>query len=312
MNGPMGHSAMRKILILFLCCLLRIVPGATPAWSGEEKVLYEGDSLYHHIRVSAQDGYRYLSFNRTRGSQSKISVSDPSGLQFPYTKAAFVVPSFLQTHPRRILLIGLGGGSIPAAMAECYPDAEIDIVEIDEDVVAVAKKYFFFKPSSKMKITVMDGRRFLRSATGRYDIIFLDAYDDMSIPFHLTTREFFELVKERLDEDGIVASNIWGPNTDEFYLSEVKTYQDVFSHVYLIDAVPSNNYILIACDHRKAMTKSVLMERMPSLQAYLGFEFPLMTYAETFQDLTGVMSDARVLIDDYAPVEVLRSKKASK
>jgi len=297
---------------MFLCCLLWVIAGSTAAWSGEEKVLYEGDSLYHHIRVSEQDGYRYLSFNRTRGSQSKISVSDPSSLQFPYTKAAFVVPSFLERHPRRILLIGLGGGSIPAALAERYPDAEIDVAEIDEDVVAVAKRYFYFKPTSKMKITVMDGRRFLRSATARYDIIFLDAYDDMSIPFHLTTREFFKLVKQRLYEDGIVASNIWGPNTDEFYLSEVKTYQDVFTHVYLIDAVPSNNYILVACDKNKAMTKAMLKERMPSLQEYFGFEFPLMTYAETFRDLTGVLSDARVLTDDYAPVEVLRSKKASK
>jgi spermidine synthase len=308
----MENAVMRKILLRFLICLISVFLFRTSAWSGEEMVLYERDSLYHHIRVSEQDGYRYLSFNRTRGSQSKVSASNPSSLQFPYTQAAFTVPSFLERNPRRILLIGLGGGSIPAAMAKCYPNAEIDIVEIDEDVVDVAKKYFYFKPTANMKITVMDGRRFLRSAKNQYDIIFLDAYDDMSIPFHLTTREFFKLVKQRLYEDGIVAANIWGPNTDEFYLSEVRTYQDVFSHVYLIDAVPSNNYILIACDQKKAMTKTMLEERIPSLQEYPGFDFSLITYAETFQDLTGVPFNVMVLIDDYAPVEVLRSKKASK
>jgi spermidine synthase len=308
----MDNAVMHKILLRFLICLICVFLFRTSAWSGEEKVLYEGDSLYHHIRVSEQDGYRYLSFNRTRGSQSKISVSDPYSLQFPYTKTAFIVPSFMEKDPRRILLIGLGGGSIPKAMAKCYPDADIDIVEIDEDVVAVAKKYFYFNPTSNMKITIMDGRRFLRSVKDKYDIIFLDAYDDMSIPFHLTTREFFELVKQRLYENGIVAANIWGPNTDEFYLSEVKTYQDVFSNVYMIDAVPSNNYILIACDQKKTVTKTTLKERIPLLQEYFGFDFPLMTYAETFQDLTGAPLTARVLIDDYAPVEVLRSKKASK
>lgn len=296
----------------FPACFLGIILWSAVAWSGEETVLYEGDSLYHHIRVSEQDGYRYLSFNRARGSQSKVSVSDPFNLQFPYTKAAFVVPAFLERKPEKILLIGLGGGSIPRVMAKCYPDAEIDIVEIDEDVITAAKDYFFFEPASNMNISVMDGRRFLRSTKEKYDIIFLDAYDDMSIPFHLTTKEFFELVKERLKRTGIVASNIWGPNTDKFFLSEVRTYQDVFPNVYMIDAVPSNNYILIACSQKMFMSKTILQERTNSLQEELGFDFPLSTYADTFKDLSVVDFDVRVLIDDYAPVEVLRSKKASK
>jgi spermidine synthase len=134
----------------------------------------------------------------------------------------------------------------------------------------------------------------------------------MSIPFHLTTKEFFELVKQRLSPDGIVASNIWGPNTDEFYLSEVRTYQEVFPYVYMIDAIPSNNYILISCSQNKVMTKTILEERATSLQKQFEFDFPLMTYAETFEDLSEVSCNARVLLDDYAPVEVLRSKKASK
>lgn len=303
---------MNRTLPLFLICLFYIILYHTLAWPGEEIVLYEGDSLYHHIRVSEQDGYRYLSFNRARGSQSKVSVSNPFNLQFPYTKAAFVVPAFMEKEPLRILLIGLGGGSIPRVMSKCYPDAEIDIVEIDEDVIAVAKDYFFFKPASNMNISVMDGRRFLRSTREEYDIIFLDAYDDLSIPFHLTTREFFELVKQRLKQDGIVASNIWGPNTDKFFLSEVRTYQDVFPNVYMIDAVPSNNYILIACAQKTVMTKTILQERTTLLQEGLGFDFPLMIFADTFRDLSDVHFDAKVLIDDYAPVEVLRSKKASK
>jgi len=309
----MENIAMSGISYRFLSvCLFGVILCSAFAWSGEEIVLYEGDSLYHHIRVSEQDGYRYLSFNRARGSQSKVSVSDPFDLQFPYTKAAFTVPAFLEGKPAKILLIGLGGGSIPRVMAKYYPDAEIDIVEIDEDVITVAKGHFFFQPVSNMNISVMDGRRFLRSTKKKYDLIFLDAYDDMSIPFHLTTREFFELVKDRLKETGIVASNIWGPNTDKFFLSEVRTYQEVFPNVYMIDAVPSNNYILIASSHAMIMSKTILQERTTSLQEDLGFDFPLSTYADTFRDLTGVRFDVRPLIDDYAPVEVLRSEKASK
>jgi spermidine synthase len=302
---------MRKAFLSLFCCMAGVLLFYGVAMSEDEKVLYEGDSLYHHIRVSEAEGYRYLSFNRTRGSQSMVSVKEPFELQFAYTRAAFFAPAFLEKKPEKILLIGLGAGSIPKVMAKYYPDAKIDIVEIDEDVLKVAKKYFFFEQTQNMNITIMDGRSFLRRSGEKYDLIFLDAYDDLSIPFHLTTKEFFEIVKERLSPNGIVASNVWGPRNDQFYLSEAKTYQSVFPHVYMIDAIPSNNYIMIAHSYNKVFTKIILKERIPALQIQFGFNFPLMTFAETFEDLTGHPFDAKILLDDFAPVEVLRSRKAT-
>jgi len=125
--------------------LFLLVPDVM-GWTEEEKVLYEGDSLYHHIRVSEVDGYRYLSFNRTRGSQSAVNIRDPYELKFPYTRASFVVPAFLDRKPESILFIGLGGGTIPKVMGRYYSDVRIDIVEIDPDVTKVAKRFFFFEP----------------------------------------------------------------------------------------------------------------------------------------------------------------------
>jgi len=275
-----------------------------------DKVLYEGDSLYHHIHVSEADGYRYLSFNRARGSQSVVNIRDPYELKFPYTQAAFVVPAVLDQKPGRILILGLGGGTIPRVMAKYYPDVPIDVVEIDPDVVAIAKRFFFFRPTQKLNVISMDGRRFLRRSRDRYDIIFLDAYDDRSIPFHLTTKEFFEIVKQRLTPTGVVAANVWGPRTDEFYLAELKTYQQVFAHVYLIDCVTSSSYIFIAHSHDKVMTKTILQKRLPAFQEWFQFKFPLMPYADTFEDVSSVRLDANVLMDDFAPVEILRSRKA--
>jgi len=275
-----------------------------------DKVLYEGDSLYHHIHVSEADGYRYLSFNRSRGSQSVVNMNDPYELKFPYTQAAFVVPAFLDQKPGRILILGLGGGTIPRVMAKYYPDIPIDVVEIDPDVITIARRFFFFEPKKMMKVISMDGRRFLRSSQDRYDIIFLDAYDDMSIPFHLTTKEFFEIVKQRLTPAGVVAANVWGPRTDGFYLSELKTYQQVFPHVYVIDCITSSSYIFIAHSHDKVMTKPTLQERIPAFQKWFGFNFQLMPYAGTFEDVSAVRLDAKVLLDDFAPVEILRSRKA--
>ncbi|MDB9822838.1 fused MFS/spermidine synthase [Deltaproteobacteria bacterium] len=302
---------MYKVLLLplfFISCLL---VSSAIVRTEDEKVLYEGDSLYHHIRVSEVGEYRYLSFNRTRGNQSVVNILDPFELQFAYTRASFVVPAFLEGKPERILFIGLGGGSIPRVMAKYYPDAQIDIVEIDQDVIEVAKKYFFFETTPRMNIIAMDGRRFLRSCRDNYDIIFIDAYDDLSIPFHLTTREFFKIVEQRLTPKGVVASNVWGPRNNEFYLAEVKTYQQVFPHIYLIDAVSSSNYIVIAYSQNKAITKTILEERIKSLQRLFEFNFHLMIYGSTLEDLSSAQINAKVLLDDFAPVEVLRSRKAA-
>ncbi|MEW6672401.1 MAG: fused MFS/spermidine synthase [Thermodesulfobacteriota bacterium] len=302
---------MNKTLFLsLLFSLVSVWTAPSPAWPEMDKILYERDSLYHHLQVSEADGYRYLSFNRARGNQSVVSIADPYELKFPYTQAVFVVPAFLDQKPGRILILGLGGGTIPRVLAKYYPDIPIDIVEIDSDVVDVAWRYFFFETTKKMKVTTMDGRRFLRSSRNRYDIIFLDAYDDQSIPFHLTTKEFFEIVKQRLTPTGVVAANVWGPRTDEFYLSELKTYQQVFPHVYVIDCITSFSYIFIAHAHDKVMTKATLQDRIPAFQNWFKFNFQLMPYANTFENMSAVPVNAKVLLDDFAPVEVLRSRKA--
>jgi spermidine synthase len=296
-----------RSLVFSIGCLWLFLPAVQ---AEVDKVLYQRDSLYHHIHVSEADGYRYLSFNRARGNQSVVNIRDPYELKFAYTQAAFVVPAFLDQKPGRILILGLGGGSIPRVMAKHYPDTPIDIVEIDPDVIDVAKRFFFFEPTKNTTVVSMDGRRFLRSSRNQYDIIFLDAYDDQSIPFHLTTKEFFEIVKQRLTPTGVVASNVWGPRTDQFYLAELKTYQHVFAHVYVIDCVTSSSYIFIAHAHARAITKTALLERIPALQEWFQFSFELMTYAKTFENMTGFFVNAEMLLDDFAPVEILRSKKA--
>jgi len=300
-----------KIFFFALVFLLGSLSASAPVgWAEMDRVLYQRDSLYHHIHVSEAGGYRYLSFNRARGNQSVVNIHDPYELKFAYTQAAFIVPAFLDQKPGRILIVGLGGGTIPRVLAKYYPDIPIDIVEIDPDVIEVAERYFFFEPTERMKVISMDGRRFLRRSRDRYDIIFLDAYDDLAIPFHLTTKEFFEILRERLTPTGVVAANVWGPRTDHFYLSELKTYQQVFPHVYLIDCITSSSYIFIAHAHNTVMTKATLQKRIPDLQEWFQFSFALMPYADTFENVSAISVNADVLQDDFAPVEILRSRKA--
>jgi len=194
-------------------------------------------------------------------------------------------------------------------MAKILPQAKIDIVEIDPDVVTVAKQFFFFHPTANMRIFEQDGRQYLRRCEDIYDFIFLDAYNDNAIPFHLTTKEFFEIVKKRLAPDGVMASNVWGPRNDEFYLSEVKTYQQVFSRIYMIDSIKSNNYLLVVPADGRDMASAEFAKRVEALQPHYALPFSLAEFALTLEDLTAMKVDADVLSDDYAPVEILRSRK---
>ncbi len=273
------------------------------------KTLYDEDSLYYHIRVTEVAGYRYLSFDRTRGNQSAVNIKDPYELKFAYTRAMFVSLAFVDRIPERILYIGLGGASMPKVMHKHFPDMQIDIAEIDADVLKVARRFFFFKPDAKMEVFVQDGRQFLRRNKQMYDMILLDAYNNEAIPFHLTTKEFYEIVKSRLKPDGVVAANIWGPRTNRFYLSQIKTYQQVFPRLYVVDTVTTNNYIFIATPYDRSMSQTDLQRRITALENQQEFSFRLLPFVRNFEDLTYREVDADVLIDDFAPVESLRSQK---
>ena len=99
--------------------------------------------------------------------------------------------------PKRILIVGLGGATIPNFLHKHYPRTTIDVVDIDPDVVVVAKKFFGFKDDPTMRAHVADGRKFVEESRDRYDIIFLDAYGRDNIPYHLATREFLQAARAR-------------------------------------------------------------------------------------------------------------------
>jgi len=184
-------------------------------------VLYDKDSRYYRIRVVDEAGgkKRCLYFSRYRGVQSKMLLAEPNALDFGYARSMIAALAF-KPEAKNVLLIGLGGASLPKFIQKHFPRINLDIVEIDPDVVSVAKKYFFFEPAAETRIFVMDGRMFLKRVQGEYDVILLDAFAGDRIPFHLTTKEFLELVQEHLTSDGVVASNLWSPGDTRFVAAE--------------------------------------------------------------------------------------------
>ena len=149
-------------------------------------------------------------------------------------------------NPLRVLIVGLGGGTLPSLLRKHYPRMAIDVVDIDPDVVAVAKKYFGFHEDALMHAYVEDGRRFIEKCKQPYDIIFLDAFGPENIPYDLATKEFLLAVRRAIGPNGVVAGNVWSQSSNPLHDAMLRTYQEVFDDVYVIETGESENEIFLA------------------------------------------------------------------
>src|SRR5713101_6411283 len=183
-----------------------------------QTAIYEKASHYNTIVVTEDsNGLRTLLFERGGSRQSVVKPGDPDHLELHYTQVALVGLALCEG-PRRILVVGLGGGTLPTFLRKHYPAAAIDVAEIDPDVVDVAKKYFGFREDERMRAHVGDGRQFIENAVqADYDIIFLDAFGARDVPKQLTTREFLQITRRALKPSGGVVSNVWRPSANPLH-----------------------------------------------------------------------------------------------
>jgi spermidine synthase len=241
----------------------------------EPKTLYEKQSPYNTIVVTEDDrGLRTLSFEKGGVRQSVVKVGDADHLELAYARVMPVGLAFVEA-PRRILVVGLGGGTIPGFLHKHYPRTRIDVVDIDPDVVDVAKRFFGFQEGETLHAYVDDGRRFIEQCRDPYDIIFLDAFGAESIPYHLATREFLEAVRKALTPKGVVVANVWSSNSNRLYESMVRTYQDVFDELYIVEVRNAGNRILVALPRREEITLENLVQRAQRISKDKRFPFDL-------------------------------------
>lgn len=213
-------------------------------------VIHTEKSLYRDIVIFEEDEQRYMSFYRCNQSarQSSQSLDDPNQFVFSYTKL-MMGALYLHPTPQRILMIGLGGGMLPMALAQLLPDATIDVVEIDPAVVRVARRFFGFEPGRQIQVFEEEGRTFIQqagAAGARYDLIMLDAFDHEYIPEHLRTLEFLYEVKTLLTPAGILAANTF--SSSDLYHHESTTYEAVFGTFYNLRIEFRNRIILVKLD----------------------------------------------------------------
>jgi spermidine synthase len=304
---------MRVLLLCVAVAIAQIVTALPLRADGETELIYKRNSLYHEIFVYRNGSVVTLNFTRSRNIiQSKVDTANLRQHMLEYSTIAFCGLMY-QPEPRRVLVVGLGGGVIPREMHHYFPAAKVDVVEIDPEIPVVAQTFFGFKTDDLLKVCVEDGRVFIRrlarrTDTPKYDYIMLDAFNADYIPFHLMTKEFLEEVKAIMANDGVVVANVFSKN--ELFHAEFKTYVEVFGRCQVFLGEKSTNAMIVSTgESADALTPEVAYARAEDLQKKNQCAFDLRWVARRLQPNLKPRPDAMVLTDDRAPVNVLRFKE---
>jgi spermidine synthase len=264
-------------------------------------LLEKRESLYNNIFVFKNGDVVSMTFgqNKRYFTESSIRLSDPRALIIEYAPYMTMGMAYAPK-AERILEIGLGGGSIATYLSASLPDAMVLTVELDKDVVELARKYFQFKETESLVSVVSDGRAFLMRDQRTWDMILLDAYRGPFVPFHLLTKEFYALVKSRLNPGGVVVQNI-EPSTMLFD-SATATLNSVFPSVDFYDG--TENVVAVAYNG-PALRQSELLARAAGAQERYKLRYNLRKMAAERRVLKRPIG--KVMTDDFAPVETLRA-----
>ena len=281
---------------------------------GEEglDVVYAKDTRYHRLAVVDDVDIRYLRFESSL--QSGMLLGRPFATAFTYTDY-FQLGLAYNPRARNVLFVGVGGGSALKRLWRDFPRLRLQAVELDPTVVDVAYRYFALPRDPRLRVEAEDGRRFLARDHRRWDVIALDAYFSDSIPFHLTTREFLELVRSRLAPGGVVVANVIGAiegSGSRLFRSFYRTYRSVFPTVVVHpvlepgdrDLGALRNQIVIAGE-TPAPRKDFLRARWRRLRAASPRAPDLRTAIEDRYDGVVEVDDVPLLTDDYAPTDAL-------
>ncbi|NDP62202.1 fused MFS/spermidine synthase [Polaromonas sp.] len=282
--------------------LMGAVLALTAGVAGAQDI-YQEKSLYRNILVYEEQGLRCMKFGRQgTGRQTCISLQHPDALVLSYTRM-LLGALYLNPQPQNILIIGLGGGSLPSTLKKMIPQARIETVELDPSVAKVAERFFGFMPASNNIVTIEDGRVFVKRAQKqgkKYDLIILDAFDQVYVPEHMLTREYLLEVKSLLEKDGVLAANTF--SSSRLYDAESATYASVFG-----------GFFNLKTENRVILAKNGGLPPMAQIQANARQLEPKLNLFGTGKDwllpLFSTKIDwpegTRILTDQYSPVNLM-------
>jgi spermidine synthase len=263
------------------------------------------ETAYNDIFVGKVETLLKMSF-QWKGwyfYESAVNLVDADDLPMLYARVvglAAIYPHDI----KRVLVLGLGGGAVPLYLARFLPDATVDSVEVDPGVIEAAKKYFGLRETERFHLIEGDGRIYLNRHSEKYDIIVLDAFSGSYIPFHMMTKEFYQLVREHLAPHGVVAINIL-PSV-KLYDSNVRTLKLVFDNLDFFDSgdktIDESNVIVFG--RLDAASEEQQRQQAAAAQRRYNFHFDLSQLVAARRIATPKAANGEVFTDDFAPVNV--------
>ena len=295
------RRGMKKLaasaLVFALCCGLGY-SDSFAFWQSD--LTYEGESVYNYLQVSETDDRVILSTNALFGVQS-VYMKDGglTGMYYDYAMAAPLMVSGKKAEDMDVLILGMGTGTYAVQCRTYFDGISVEGVEIDEKITNLARTYFSLP--QEVRVTTYDGRAFLNASDQKYDVIMVDAYQDITIPFQMSSVEFFTLVKEHLNENGVMVVNMNMRGDEEGNINQylADTIASVFDTAYTVDVSGSTNRELFASDNGEIL--DVLKTNIGELEDE-GLRNMMTAAADRSSAYT---AGGYVMTDDKAPVELL-------
>jgi len=272
----------------------------------KDGVIAHVETVYNDIFVVKVRNILHMTFH-WKGyyfQESQLNLADPDDLPLPYARAA-TIAAIYPPDIKRALIIGLGGGGLSTYLGRFLPDAVIDTVELDPGVIDVAKKYFGLRETRKSRFIESDGRVYLNRHSEAYDLVVIDAFSGSYIPFHLMTKEFYGLVRDRLAPHGVAAFNII-PGT-KLYDSNVRTLKTAFDRVDLYHAGVYNSgedSVIVMAPRDGVPDAEALKQKAAAVQERYKFHFNVAKLAAELQVELPKRLTGDLLTDDFAPVNL--------
>lgn len=288
-------------MALFLICCILGHNNSFAFW--EKNLTFEGESIYNYLQVKENEKNVILSTNVLFGVQSILKKDDTlTGMYYDYAMAAPFMAGVNDKKNFEVLILGMGTGTFATQCERYFDNMNIEGVEIDAKITGLAEQYF--ELSGDIPVTTYDGRAYLNAVDKKYDVIMVDAYQDITIPFQMSSVEFFTLVKEHLTEDGVMVVNMNMRGKEEGNINQylADTICNIFDQVYTIDVSGSTNRELFASNSSRmleVMKSNIDSQREGEL-------------ADMMKEVAGRLNvyeqGPYLMTDDQAPVELLGMK----
>ncbi len=291
-------SAMTALVIVFS---IFASMNSFAFWAEEGTDIYEDESIYNYLQVAEDEEEIRLSTNVLFGVQS-VTQKDGSltGMYYDYALAAPYMAGVTEKEEMNILILGMGTGTYAMQCYRYFDNTTMEGVEIDKKIIDLAYERFGLIKDERISCVEFDGRAYLRGA-GKYDVIMVDAYRDITIPFQMSSVEFFTEVKEHLTDDGVMIVNLNMRSDSAGSINEYlcDTVASVFDTVYTADCAGNREVF--------ASQNPNIAERFR--QSYSSQHTTLAAFMRTVDEkLTPYIGGDHTLTDDKAPVELLGMK----